>query len=402
MSHGITQTWIGGVVLWRRTLARVGLTLEQGAVSMVTPEGRRTPRRGVKVDLEGYLVTPGLVNAHDHLEFNCFPPLAPAGPYVNVSRWFADVRSGANDETVAAVEAIPLRHRLLAGGFKNLLTGTTSVAHHNPRPAWRLRRDFPVTVPWSVGYCHSLGLEPEPTPVAPGLPWAIHAAEGTDGMAATELTRLDELGCLQPGTVLVHCLGIDPTNGPELLSDRGCGAVWCPGSNEFLYRAVAPIVELRQRVRVALGTDSTISNGYTLLDELRTAKRLVPALDHGEILQMATTAGADLFGLAPARGRITAGAVADLLAWPLDTAPVDDPLGAIFTSPLPALVVRAGVPLVADRAFRPLMEQLGHRPTPIELRGEVRYLTRRLHRQLARTVAAIDSWSPFNDQLRLR
>jgi hypothetical protein len=153
---------------------------------------------------------------------------------------------------------------------------------------------------------------------------------------------------------------------------------------------------------VALGTDSLISNGRSLLDEMRTSKRLAPSLGHGDIVEMATRAGADLLGLAPARGRITAGAVADLAVWALDKAPDDDPLSAPLGAALPALVLRDGVPLVAAPPFRKLMECLGHRPTPIELHGELRYLPRRLHRRLARTVAHTDGHPPFNGVLHLR
>lgn len=42
------------------------------------------------LDLSGHMRLPGLVNAHDHLEFNLFPPLGN-GPYANAAEWARDI-----------------------------------------------------------------------------------------------------------------------------------------------------------------------------------------------------------------------------------------------------------------------------------------------------------------------
>jgi len=38
------------------------------------------------LDLTGFLILPGLINAHDHLEFNLFPSLGH-GTYPNAKSW---------------------------------------------------------------------------------------------------------------------------------------------------------------------------------------------------------------------------------------------------------------------------------------------------------------------------
>ena len=42
------------------------------------------------LQLDGFLALPGLVNAHDHLEFNLFPNLG-RGPYPNAAAWAAGI-----------------------------------------------------------------------------------------------------------------------------------------------------------------------------------------------------------------------------------------------------------------------------------------------------------------------
>jgi cytosine/adenosine deaminase-related metal-dependent hydrolase len=86
--------------------------------------------RDLEVDLSGYLLLPGLINAHDHLEFNLFPRLG-RGPYGNAVEWARDVYH-PDCPPVAQHLALTKRIRLLWGGLKNLLSGVTTVAHHNP------------------------------------------------------------------------------------------------------------------------------------------------------------------------------------------------------------------------------------------------------------------------------
>ncbi len=41
---------------------------------------------GSSLDLSGFLLLPGLINAHDHLEFSLFPNIGD-GPYQNAAQW---------------------------------------------------------------------------------------------------------------------------------------------------------------------------------------------------------------------------------------------------------------------------------------------------------------------------
>src|SRR5580700_9562860 len=80
---------------------------------------------GESIDASGLLLLPGLVNAHDHLEFNLFPQLGTRA-YNNATEWAADIHR-PNDSPVKEHIAIPMPVRLMWGGIRNLLSGVTTV-----------------------------------------------------------------------------------------------------------------------------------------------------------------------------------------------------------------------------------------------------------------------------------
>src|SRR5436309_11620189 len=94
----------------------------------------------VEIDLRRFLILPGLINAHDHLEFNLYPRLG-RGPYPNAGAWARDVYR-PEESPVRELLAIPKNTRLLWGGLKNLLSGVTTVCHHNPREQPIFDRNF--------------------------------------------------------------------------------------------------------------------------------------------------------------------------------------------------------------------------------------------------------------------
>src|SRR5215472_4585608 len=148
------------------------------------------------MNLSGLLLLPGLINAHDHLEFNLFPRLG-RGPYANATDWAEDIYH-PDAPPVRDHLRIPKRVRLFWGGIKNLLAGVTTVLHHNPYEPEIFEEDFPVRVVRHFGWAHSLRFSPDlracyaATP--PGAPFLIHACEGTDASASREIYELDAAG----------------------------------------------------------------------------------------------------------------------------------------------------------------------------------------------------------------
>ena len=85
------------------------------------------------LDLDGALIFPGLINAHDHLELNSQPRLKWRERYENAREWIADFQPRFDsDPQLAVTRPDTLADRVWVGGLKNLLSGVTTVCHHNP------------------------------------------------------------------------------------------------------------------------------------------------------------------------------------------------------------------------------------------------------------------------------
>lgn len=293
---------------------RFGLRTAQGRI--VGPAAQPGDR---VIDLAGRRLLPGLINAHDHLQLNSLPRLKYRRQHANVAEWIADIAASLdNDPLLLANAARPKCARLLAGGLKNLLAGTTTVAHHDPRHPCLDGDDFPVRVPRS-SWSHSLGLDGgaavrDACRGAPqGEPWIVHAAEGVDAAAHAEFSRLEELGCIGTNTVLVHGLALDAAQ-QRRLAQAGGSLVWCPASNLHLFGRTIDPSPLAAQGRLALGSDSRISGSRDLLDELAVARN-ASDLDDTTLEALVTTRAAALLRL-PDRGHLGAGALADLLVLP--------------------------------------------------------------------------------------
>jgi len=302
---------------------------------------------GLRVNLGGARLLPGLINAHDHLHLNgALQRLKFRDDYRNATEWIADITPRlSTDPGLLAHRALPRAQRLLAGGLKNLLSGVTTVLHHDPRDPVLNDPGFPVDVPEPGGWSHSLALDGEEavrasheaTPA--GWPWIIHAAEGIDAAAALELDRLEALGCLAPGTLLVHGLGLSAIQQRRVV-EAGAGVVWCPGSNRHLFGRTLDPEWLFSQGRLALGSDSRISGGRDLLAELALVRELT-GWSEARLEAWVTEGAARLLGLND-RGRLAPGLRADLIALPPGM-----PLSRATRADL-RLVVVAGRPLYAD------------------------------------------------------
>jgi cytosine/adenosine deaminase-related metal-dependent hydrolase/ubiquinone/menaquinone biosynthesis C-methylase UbiE len=267
----------------------------------------------LKVDLTGYLILPGLINAHDHLEFNLFPRLGH-GPHANFEHWASEIyHPGCSP--VREHREVPRAVRLWWGAIKNLLSGVTTVCHHNPFQPDVFRKGFPVRVVSRYGWAHSLALEKDVTSAfrsTPSeVPFIIHLGEGTDARSRDEIYELDRQGALDSRTIIVHGVALDEA-GHTLLRDRRAALVWCPTSNVFTLGKTLSRAVVERSPRIVLGSDSALTAEGDLLDEARAAHRLT-GVTANELYFMVTRRAAEVLRLSNGEGGIEVGAVADLI-----------------------------------------------------------------------------------------
>jgi cytosine/adenosine deaminase-related metal-dependent hydrolase len=326
------------VALGPEEAAALDIEICGGKIQSMRKPGKRSKREEV-LDLEGHLILPGLINAHDHLEFNLYPRLG-RGPYPNAGAWARDIYR-PKESPIAEHLRVPKRTRLLWGGLKNLLSGVTTVCHHNPREESVFDRNFPVRVLKQFGWAHSLEFSRdvaqrfELTP--PDWPFILHLGEGIDGQAKREIFDLDEMGALDVNTVLTHAVGLDK-RGLRLAKERGASLIWCPSSNLFLLGRTLTGATLRSGLPVALGSDSALTAQGDLLDEIRVARR-VSRLPSAMIYRMVTSEAARILRLHGGAGSLVPSGPADLIAIP-DTR--GSPSQVLMRAKGPALVMIAG------------------------------------------------------------
>jgi len=277
------------------------LGIEDGKIATLTPD---TPS-GHSINLNGALALPGLINSHDHLDFNLFPPLANTR-YANYRQWGHDIHTTNKDE-IQAILKIPQHLRTRWGIYKNLLNGFTTVVNHGEYLP--VAEPAPITVFQNCYSLHSVGFEHNwrwklNRPQKNSWPIVLHVGEGTDSIAQKEITRLIRWNIFKKPLIGIH--GVAMT---EKQATRFRALVWCPASNYFLLDQTAPIKQLSRHTQILFGTDSTLTTPWDAWAQIRMALREVEEKD---FLPMLTTNPAAAWGLTD-RGKIEKGLRADLL-----------------------------------------------------------------------------------------
>jgi cytosine/adenosine deaminase-related metal-dependent hydrolase/SAM-dependent methyltransferase len=343
------------------------------------------------VDLQGYLLLPGLINAHDHLEFALFPRLGKGG-YQNFMDWAEDIHHSHAAE-IARHRQVPKRVRLWWGGIRNILSGVTTVCHHNPYEPEVFSDNFVVRVLKDYHWAHSLQLDPGAASKKKlsrkGQPFLIHLAEGIDAQSADEVFELHKAGALDSDTVVIHGLGLGP-QGSDLLSAAGAGLVWCPSSNLFLFGKALLPAEIRRFPRIAMGSDSPLTAQGDLLDEINCAghRMQTPA---GELYSYVTHQPAGILGLRNGEGSLRIGSVADLIAVRDTGVTPAETLSAISYRDVELVLLAGRVQLASTEMTQRLPRATCEGLQPLAIEGIVRWVRAPLDSLFAETQTHLGS-----------
>lgn len=380
MAQGIVGSWLLTGDPDVAPIASGGVVLdEHGAVLDLGPEAALRDRHaGLRFERHAAVLTPGLVNAHTHLELSALRGRVPGGrgfaPWVDTlvtlrAQTKPELDSEAIDQGVSEL----LAYGVVAVGevcnqlhSVEVLSGVSlcvSVFHE----VFGMRREtaevmqglaeqeraalasFPAHMRYALAPHTPHTLHPAVLQglvrcaadggVRTSLHLAEHAAErayltsgegpfadwvrsrGSSEIDWT-LPRIDsvryadQLGLLGPQLIAVHLADARPDE-LALLAERKVRAVLCPRSNLFIEVKLPPLLDiLRVGLKPGLGTDSLASN--TSLDPLAEARALrkrFPTVPALTLLAMATSWGADALGYGGVLGRIEVGRYPGVLAF---------------------------------------------------------------------------------------
>lgn len=297
----------------------------------------------------GGIISPGLIDAHNHLAYNFLPEwIPPAGTtYENRYQWAEDPSYEAHIAPFAnhRVEATHVCPASKWGELRSLIHATTTIqgqspnqtcvqggvrnADHEHRLQWDHMRTAigsprDVDDETAASYIESFDRAVEPT-----TRFAIHMQEGFannnvleefESWAGrdTRPNRHAGVSLLHNETsVLIHSMSLTPAQLDEVAATNS-KIVWSPSSNLALYGQTAPIADILARgIVTGIGPDWTISGEDDLLAELRFARdyaisRGIGAVTPKKLWQMATSDGAVVVGLEGHIGRIEVGYRGDL------------------------------------------------------------------------------------------
>lgn len=342
-----------------------GLLISNGKIEKVSDGGINA---SISIEIEDGVLTPGLINSHDHLLGTYYPKVGN-GPYTNWLPWDNDLKSSL---VYAERQQIESRDLYLLGGYRNLISGVTSVSDHIPHfvqdpyvdiVSTRIIKDFAMAHSVnSLALLWGDGIKAEyQKAIKNDIPFVTHIAEGFDNETKQDVKTLDREGGLGDHSVLVHGLAFSDDD-IRLIKDKGASVVWCADSNMFMFGKTANVKKLLQTgVNVCIGTDSPMSGGENILYEMRYDKSIYKRLYKEDlpdemIVKMVTANAAKAFHQKK-RGRIENGYIADLVVF---NNKADNPYKSVVTSRLGdvRLVVIEGKPVYGDAEYSGLFDSL--------------------------------------------
>jgi cytosine/adenosine deaminase-related metal-dependent hydrolase len=297
-----------------------GLEIKDNKIERIT---REKPRTALTLEIENGVLTPGLINAHDHLLGTYYPKVGN-GPYENWLPWDNDLKSAPVYQERQQIEN---RDLYLLGGYRNLIAGTTTVSDHIPHFVNEQFLDIlPMRALRNYALAHSItsfalawgdGIEVEyQKAVKNDMPFITHIAEGFDPETVRDLKTLDGKGGLGEHSVLVHGIAFTEED-IRLIKKKGASVVWCGDSNVFMFNRTANVGKmLEEGVNLCIGTDSPMSGGLNLLYEMKFdrdyfRKTYGRPLSDEQLVRMVTVNPAKAFRLKKF-GQIKPGFVADI------------------------------------------------------------------------------------------
>lgn len=327
-----------------------------------------------KVTCPSGVISPGLINTHDHITFTQNDPYTDTGErYEHRHDW----RVGKNGHTKLTTPGGASNDEVAWGELRFLMGGATSIVGSGTSNG--LLRNLDKTAQEGLGQmpvdfqtfplgdqgglqlasgCGYPNIIPE-TAIAGEDAFFPHVAEGINAFAENEfvcMSSSSNMGqdLVAPQSAFIHSVGLT-TPDYATMAVEGTSLIWSPRSNITLYGNTAVVTEAaRLGVLVALGTDWIATGSMNMLRELRCADELNTKYYGGyftdqQLWLMATANAAVATATDDVIGALVPGKVADISIFDGKTHP--DFRAVIDANPEDvALVMRSGKVLYGDEA----------------------------------------------------
>ncbi len=312
---------------------------------------------------DGYAAFPALINIHDHFNGNYLPRVGPPPGefYLKWLDWEKDLK---NSDLVKVERAkTTTEDRYFLSAYKNLFSGVVTANDHFPhewnepfipRLPMRVIRNYTLaheSSSYDLKWGEGIEIE-HARAVKSNFPFITHLEEGFDEESQRGIDILEELGCLDDHTVLIHCIGFSDED-IQKVRKAGAHIAWCPASNVFMFNVTMKVRKMVEAgVNVGLGTDSTATGSINILEEMRFARQTYRRM-YGEelpaktIVNMVTVNPAKAFRMQKETGSLAEGKLADVLVMRQRS---DDPWESLVAMKMEdiELLLQDGSPIYGD------------------------------------------------------
>ncbi|HOJ49514.1 MAG TPA: amidohydrolase family protein [Spirochaetota bacterium] len=329
-----------------------------------------------------YFLYPGFVNSHDHMLGTYFPRVGK-GPYINWLPWDNDLK----DAMIYKERGTFTNYELyFLSSIRNIISGVTWVSDHIPHS---VNEKFIGHLPINIIKDYTLAHEVSSYDLKWGdpatehekakknkIPFITHIEEGFDQESEKGVEYLKEFNALDEYTVMVHGIALSDKDIEDIAKSKA-HLVWCPTSNWFMFEKTADIKKwLSNNINVCLGTDSPMSGGMNLLEEINFASYIYnklydQKLDPRIVFNMITVNPAKAFRI-PA-GNLKEGTPANFV---ITKKVKNDPYENILCLKLSdiSLVVINGKPVYGDIRFKNIIEYLKIQYMELKIECENKFL----------------------------
>jgi 5-methylthioadenosine/S-adenosylhomocysteine deaminase len=318
----------------RSVQARGAVYIHEGVIEAVQAEAAAPPAgfgqaRRIRT---GGLITPGLIDLHNHLAYNTLPLWTGRdAAYTTRYQWpgaptyQSDVSNPAQALGIAA-PAAALRY----AEVKAVVGGVTAIQGSPPVtrnfPGWMVRNVEKEAIGVKKPIFQSVlpatpdQLDTTAGRMMQGRSFIYHLGEGVDPALRKEFALLHDHGCVGDGLIGIHSTALTAADYASWRAAGGGAVVWSPLSNLWLYGGTTDVLAARAAgLRVCLGSDWTPSGTRNVLGELKIAATwnehaLASALSDADLVDMATANPGDTLARAwgVQVGRLVPGALADV------------------------------------------------------------------------------------------